>query len=148
MNLVLNQVVVFMTSKKNKSKTVYELFVPVMPKPASRPRVSKYGTYHTKSYTDFRRETWHFLKTLQATYKASSKHQFHIDMEFICYKPKKPSNPYPRYDIDNLVKAIMDSITYAQLFYKDDIQVISIEANKRYQEEGEDYGTKVIITQL
>lgn len=124
-----------------------EIFIPVKPTPASRPRISRYGNYYTKGYADFRKETWLFLKTLQKGCKAVDG-MFKVEIEFICKRPKKLSNEYPRGDVDNYVKAYLDSVTYAQLFWLDDIQVTELIATKRYQEKGEDYGAILRVTQL
>ena len=118
--------------------TSNKIFIPTKPTPASRPRISRYGNYYPKGYTEFRREIYMFLKTLQSTLKATDNVPFRVELEFICKKPKKPSNSYPRGDVDNYVKAYLDSLTYAQLFWADDIQVTELVATKRYQEEGEE----------
>lgn len=70
---------------------------------------------------------------------------FSVTLEFICQRPKNPSNRYPRGDNDNYQKGVIDSITYAGLFWEDDIQVTHIDAVKRYQKEGEPYGIKVSV---
>jgi len=137
---VKHQVTMVMTSKK--------IFIPTKPAPASRPRISRYGNYYPKGYTDFRKEIYQFFKTIQSKFNAVDNVSFKVELELICYKPKKPSNEYPRGDIDNYVKAYLDSITYAQLFWADDIQVTELKATKRYQEKGEDYGAILRVTQL
>lgn len=127
---------------------ISKLFIPIKPTPASRPRISRYGNYYPKGYTDFRKEIYQFFKKLQKKYIAVDKVGFTVTLEIICKKPKKPSNDYPRGDVDNYAKAYLDSITYAQLAWVDDIQVIELIVNKRYQEEGEDYGAILTVTQL
>jgi len=124
------------------------IFIPVLPRPASRVRVSKYGNYHLKPYTDFRKEVYLFLKKYQKTYKALGKVEFEVKIEIICKKPKKPTNSFPVPDIDNFVKGYLDSLTYAQLYWEDDKQVVKINASKRYQGEGEDYGANITVKQL
>ena len=124
-----------------------EIFIPTKPTPASRPRISRYGNYYTKGYADFRKEIYLFFKTLKKP-KETVDGMFKVELEIICKKPKKPSNEYPRGDVDNYVKAYLDSITYAQLFWIDDIQVTELIATKRYQEKGEDYGAILRVTQL
>lgn len=126
---------------------VLELFIPVKPVPASRPRISKYGNYYNKTYTDFRREVYQYLKNIKNKFEDTTA-RFRIDLELICYRPKKPSKMYPRGDNDNYEKAYYDSITYAGIAWDDDVQIVSNTTSKRYQEEGEDYGAKITITQL
>jgi len=126
-----------------------EIFLSNKPVSASRPRVSSYGSYYSKSYENYRKETALLLKKIAKLYPIDEKQLFRVEMEFICYKPKQPSNKdCPRYDIDNLVKAPLDSITKAKMIWKDDIQITEITASKRYQEKGEDYGTVIRIIKL
>ena len=126
-----------------------EIFLDNKPMSASRPRVSKWGAYYSKTYMNYRKEVADILNKLKKKYPIDEKSLFSVDLEFICYKPKQPSNKdCPRYDIDNLIKAPLDSITHAKMIWKDDIQIIEISAIKRYQEKGEDYGTKIIITKV
>jgi len=122
-----------------------EFFIPVKPVPASRPRVGRFGAYYAKGYTEFRQEAYAFLKTIAKDYPIKDKVGFEIYSEIICYKPKKPANEYPRGDIDNFEKAIYDSITYAKMVWKDDIQIVKNHSTKRYQRDGEDYGIRIII---
>lgn len=126
---------------------VLELFLPVRPVPASRPRISKYGSYYSKTYTDFRKEAYSYLKKIENKFHDTTA-KFKITMEIICYKPKKPSQEYPRGDVDNFEKAYYDSITYAGIAWDDDVQIVENVTSKRYQEEGEEYGCKITIEQL
>lgn len=127
---------------------ISNLFIPVKPQPASRPRISRYGNYYPKGYTDFRKEIWKFFKTIKDKYEPVDKVSFKVTLEVICKKPKKPTNDYPRGDVDNYVKAYLDSITYAQLAWADDIQVVELIATKRYQDDTEEYGAILSIEQL
>ncbi|MAD98990.1 MAG: hypothetical protein Unbinned200contig1002_44 [Prokaryotic dsDNA virus sp.] len=125
-----------------------KIILDVRPVPASRPRVSRYGTYYGKNYTEFRKSLYAVLKKIKDKFPPSATGEFLVELEFICKKPKKPSNPYPRGDIDNYVKGVLDGFTYAGMFWEDDIQVVELCASKRYQEEGEDYGIKARVKQL
>ena len=126
-----------------------EIFLDNKPVSASRPRVSTFGAYYSKSYNNYRQEAHQILKKISKDYPIDEKSLFKVDIEFICYKPKQPSNKNcPRYDIDNLIKAPLDAITWAKMIWKDDIQITEISASKRYQDKGEPYGTKIIITKV
>ena len=48
--------------------TISNLFIPIKPQPASRPRISTFGNYYPKAYTDFRKEIYQFFKTIQKDY--------------------------------------------------------------------------------
>lgn len=128
------------------SKT-FEVFVPVKPVPASRPRVSKWGTYFTKTYVDFRNEMYLFLTKLKKQHPPCSA-QFEVEIEFICRKPKTPANEYPVGDVDNFLKGPLDAITKVGMFWKDDVQVVRLVGSKRYQNKDEPYGMKIKITEL
>ena len=126
-----------------------EIFIPSKPVSASRPRVSSYGAYYSKSYMNYRKETHAFLKSIRSDFPIDDKSLFKVELEFICYKPKKPSNPdCPRYDIDNLIKAPLDAITHEKMIWHDDIQVIEVTGKKRYTKLDEVHGTKIIITKV
>lgn len=126
---------------------ITNLFIPVKPVPASRPRVTRFGTYFTKTYTDFRNECYTFLKPLAKKYPATYS-SYIIEIEFICRRPKNPSNPYPLGDLDNFEKGILDCLVKTELFLKDDIQIIKLIATKRYQKLDEAFGMRLIITEL
>ena len=76
-----------MTSKK-KDKVEGELlstlfFIPVKPQPAARPRISKFGNYYPKGYTDFRKEIYRFFKTLDMFNEGGiDKVSFKVELEF------------------------------------------------------------------
>ena len=126
-----------------------EIFLDNKPMSASRPRVSKWGAYYSKTYMNYRKEVSLILNKIKNKYPIDEKALFRVDLEFICYKPKSPSNKdCPRYDIDNLIKAPLDSITHAKMIWNDDIQIIEVSASKRYQDKGEPYGTKILITKV
>lgn len=126
-----------------------KLFIPTKPVSASRARVTSFGAYYSKSYMAYRKDVHAFLKTIAKKYPIKEKALFKVDIEFICFKPKSPSNKdCPRYDLDNLCKSPLDAITYAKMIWKDDIQIIELNSVKRYQEKGEDYGTNIVITEV
>ena len=133
--------------QKLKQNLISKLFIPVKPVPASRPRISRYGNYYLQGYADFRKEIFRFFQTLKKK-PVKDKVSFEVTLEIICSKPKKPTNDYPRGDIDNYTKAYLDSITYAGLAWEDDIQVVRLIATKRYQKDGEDYGAILTIREL
>lgn len=126
-----------------------ELLIPVKPVSASRPRVTRYGSYYSDSYMAYRKNMHMFLKKIAKQYPINNKALFEVHCEFICHKPKRPSNPKcPRYDLDNMEKAIYDAITHAKMIWHDDIQIIRNTNSKRYQEDGEDFGTKITIIEV
>lgn len=126
---------------------ISKFFIPVLPVPASRPRVTRFGTFFTKNYVDFRNSCYNFLKNLAKQHPPESG-TFAVSIEFICKKPNKPTNPYPNGDVDNFLKGPLDAITKTGLFWNDDTQVVKLEGSKRYQEKGEEFGMHVTIIKL
>lgn len=121
--------------------------MPIKPQPAARPRVTRWGAHFPKNYTEFKKEAHIWLKK-QKDLPESSTGEFRVTIELICKKPKKPSNPYPRGDVDNYVKAYLDSITKAGKFWIDDIQIVELHTMKRYQEDSEEFGAYIQIEKL
>lgn len=111
---------------------ISKIFVPVRPVPASRPRIGRFGAYYTTNYTEFREQVAKFLNKLKDKFPANDD-LYLVDIEFVCQKPKSPTNVYPRGDIDNFMKGILDSITHAKMFWNDDIQIVYCGGIKRYQ---------------
>lgn len=134
--------------KTSHTTVTFNIFIPVLPVPASRPRISRYGNYYPKGYTEFRKQMFKFLQGYRDKFSIEPDAQFEVTLEIICKKPKKPTNEYPRGDIDNYAKGYLDSLTYAQVWWEDDIQVTKLNLTKRYQEEGEDYGAQLSISKL
>lgn len=130
-------------------KKKIEIFMPIKCQTASRPRISSFGAYYSKNYMQYRKDTHKFLKTIRDKYPIDADSLFKVEIEFICKKPRVPSNPLcPFGDLDNFIKSPLDAITYSEMIWKDDVQVLEIHASKRYQKEGEDFGTKIIITKV
>lgn len=123
-----------------------KLYLNIKPQAASRVRVTRFGSYHTKNYTEFREECWRVLSKLKKDYPANFS-CYKVHLEFVMKKPKTPANIYPRMDLDNLEKAILDALVHCQLFMVDDVQVIKLSSEKRYQRKGEDFGIHLEITE-
>ena len=108
---------------------------PVKPKPAPRPRVTKFGAYNDKDYTSWKNG----LKLLaKSKIKQPLEGAIEINIEFLYSIPKswskkdKENANYHTFkpDIDNLIKSVLDGLN--GIAYKDDSQVCKIEAIKRY----------------
>ena len=112
-----------------------------MPVPASRPRVSKWGTHYGKRYENFRREMRQILNEVSHVEKLAG--PIEVEVEFICPKPKASKRRHPRGDVDNFVKGPLDSMTTAEKFWNDDDQVIVLVASKRFAMKDEPYGIKI-----
>jgi len=116
--------------------------------PASRPRVSRFGTYYSKNYETFRNLCFTFLQKLKNQYKPTSD-KYKVELEFVMYKPNKPAADYPsNCDIDNLIKGPLDAITKVGMIWVDDSQITDIKASKRYQNKDEDYGIWISVDKI
>lgn len=123
---------------------IFKETIPVKPVPASRPKVTRYGTYYTKTYMDFRKEMYLYLSKIKKRFPPEDG-EFKVEIKFICKKPKKPTNNYPQGDVDNFLKGPLDAFTKQGMFWKDDVQVVELNGTKRYQEPDEEYGMEVTI---
>lgn len=124
------------------------IWYPVKPKPAPRPRVTARGTYNDAKYTAWKNG----LKLLA---KTKIKKPFYgavaIKVEFFFIIPKSWSKKKKedakwhtsRPDIDNLQKSVLDSLN--GVAYVDDSQVCMIQARKQYADVE---GVKIEIREL
>lgn len=60
----------------------------------------------------------------------------HVDLELFVKQPKKTKLDVPRADVDNFIKAVLDSLN--GYLWEDDRQIKSIYASKQWAPKGED----------
>ena len=109
--------------------------LPHAPTPCPRPRVTKYGTFYPKKYTDFKRKVSFALGNIKETHEMQ-----------ICFVIKRPKNMKKggrvahrkKPDLDNLCKAIFDCLPF------DDKIIHSLRAFKVYAAHDEE--PHIIIT--
>lgn len=129
-------------SSLKPTATSKHIVLPFDPIPAARPRVGRYGTFYPKKYNEYRAQAQEILAPFRRDELVTG--AVTVQCEFIVKKPAKPANPYPsKGDIDNYVKALLDAVTKAEVFWKDDMQVTDVRATKRYCEKGEKPCTKM-----
>jgi len=111
------------------------LWYPIKPKAAPRPRVTKFGTYNDKDYTDWKKG----LNLLARTQiKKPLEGAVFVKMEFFYEIPKSWSKKKKesakwhksKPDIDNLIKSVLDGLN--GVAFIDDAQVACIQAIKQY----------------
>lgn len=107
------------------------------PSPASRPRVTRFGTYYTKPYAEWMAACQ--KQMAEQITSAKLKAGIWCAVEIICTKPKTGKLMLPRGDIDNYVKGVLDGGTKAGV-WGDDAQIEFLLATKRYAKPGEDPG--------
>lgn len=119
------------------------LFLGLLPVPASRPRVTRFGgVYYGAPYKRFYDAAQEMLAGPIGTPGDTNTEKPVVWIgEFIVEKPKTGKLAYPRGDVDNYAKGPMDAMTkVADRFWKDDGQVVGMIAFKRYARPGEPAG--------
>jgi Holliday junction resolvase RusA-like endonuclease len=118
------------------SEGAREVYLPLAPVPAARPRVSRWGTYYPKTYAKWRKDAAELLDAHKGRYEP-------WECPVFCFvavgakRPAKPANPYPVPDVDNYAKAILDASQKCGWLFKDDKQVQALFTSKRYVSKGE-----------
>jgi Holliday junction resolvase RusA-like endonuclease len=110
------------------------------PVPASRPRVTRWGTYYAKTYTDWRKQAMALIKEQSETIG----NHVTVLVEQIVSKPKTSKKLFPRGDVDNYAKAPTDILT-TKKFWKDDDLITGLWTSKRFAEVDEEPRTEVTI---
>lgn len=107
----------------------------VNPTPASRPRVSRWGTYYSKTYETFRTKA----KTAAEAWKAlPTDRPLIVMMECIVEKPRTGKLAFPNGDVDNYAKGPLDTLN--KVIWTDDTQIQILTIAKRYATKGEEAG--------
>lgn len=102
---------------------------PISPVAASRPRVSKWGAYFTGTYKDFRNEAKPIVTEITKGWEPTEK-KLKVYVGIYPIKPKTSKLQYPRPDVDNYAKSILDLCN--GIVWKDDAQIILLEVNKEW----------------
>jgi Holliday junction resolvase RusA-like endonuclease len=91
------------------------------PVPASRPRVSRWGTYYTKPYKEWMQAAEKQLGKQPKKYTV--KDPCHATIWVRCKKAKTSKLQIPRGDIDNFAKAALDALVKARILEDDNLVV-------------------------
>lgn len=124
-------------------KDALQVTIGLDPVPASRPRVTKWGTYYTATYKKWKEAAAKFFEKPEQVLTGP----LAVELEVICKRPKKPTSEIPVGDVDNYAKAALDAVNDAQL-WEDDKQVTQLLVTKRYAEPGEAPRTIIQIRSL
>jgi Holliday junction resolvase RusA-like endonuclease len=117
-----------------------------MPSPRPRFRVIKgkfASAYMPKKYTDHTAELVEQLKLIKSEPREGA---LHVDAVYWCRKPKTSKLAYPKPDVDNYEKTLLDAITKAGNLWHDDHQVVSVTHRKAWSPEDGHVGYSVSIT--
>lgn len=114
----------------------YEWRFDINPVAASRPRVSRWGAYYTGTYKEFREVAADvILETIGIDFVPVS-NSLAVSIELFVKRPKKTDKEYPRPDIDNFAKAVLDQMNGK--VWVDDTQIISLYLTKQWAEKDEE----------
>ena len=128
----------------------FTIRLPFPPTPASRPRVTRWGTYYTKTYKAYRDLA---DKAIPKSRQPALLGNLRATIEFVCNKPKTTKRQNPRGDLDNHCKAILDAVTGVKKielkgYWNDDDQITELNALKRWQHPDEEPHTRIRIEPL
>jgi len=118
-------------------------FIPISPIPASRPRVSRWGTYYGKRYTAWRKKAASELALFE--HPTTLTGPLKVTLMHVVEKPKTSKLMYPRGDVDNYDKAAMDAVTNHTSVWKDDDQVVKLTSMKLFASEDAEPGSYIRI---
>jgi Holliday junction resolvase RusA-like endonuclease len=119
---------------------LFSVWIDATPTPASRPRVTRWGTYYPKTYQTFLKEAAQSLAKIKAQVTDAP---LACIVECVVSKPRTGKLLSPKGDADNYAKGPLDALTKAAKFWNDDSQVHLLIAVKRYAQPGEDAGVAI-----
>ena len=122
-----------------------ELYVPIDPVPASRPKVARYGTYYSKRHQQYIKDWTTWFSYAKPCWFYLGTERLVVSLEFVCLKPRTTKRESPRHDIDNLVKLPLDCMTSSDIFWKDDVQIEYLFASKRFARQKEEPHTRIKV---
>jgi Holliday junction resolvase RusA-like endonuclease len=103
---------------------------PINPVAASRPRVSKFGAYFTGPYKRFRSAAAIVINRILGRNFTPMSGKLAVDIKCYVTRPKSTKLEYPRADVDNYSKAILDSLNGK--LWDDDSQIIALFISKQW----------------
>ena len=103
---------------------------PISPIAASRPRVSRHGAYYAGPYKYFRKECAEVIPLVIGEHFVPYDVPLKVDIELFVKRPKKTKLGAPKADIDNYVKAVLDSLN--DKLWIDDTIIYEIYAVKQW----------------
>jgi len=118
----------------------------IEPVSASRPRVTRWGTYHAKPYKAWLDAVGELLEGRWADIDPDA--DLIVTVESIMTKARTSKLKRPRPDVDNLAKGPLDVITKCGGYWRDDSQVVGLFTSKRFAAPGEAARTEVHIYKL
>lgn len=121
---------------------MFSFAIPLDPVPASRPRVTRWGTFYAKNYGDWLKAAPAYVPSVEQPLCGPVA----VSLLFVCKKPKTGKRDWPRGDIDNYAKGVLDTMTKAGIWHDDD-QVTTATIRKRYAQKGEQPHIQITATE-
>jgi len=109
------------------------LDVPCEPVPCPRPRVSKFGSYYPPRYRNWKRDFTAEVARIAPLVVGAAfplRGALSISIDIFCTKPRTSKLDYPKPDLDNYVKGVLDSCN--RILWDDDSQIIQLQARKAW----------------
>ena len=119
--------------KTGDSPVVWTIFFPILPVPASRPRVTRWTVYYGKRYTEFRKTAETLLQAVEWPRVFPLGGLLAVSVTFSVPHPKKTKRVAPRGDVDNYFKTL-DSLN--KYVWMDDDQIVWTLTVKEYGDPG------------
>ena len=114
------------------TKKLLEWQFNINPVAASRPRVSRWGAFYVGTYKVFREIAAEAVWNTIGNGFVPLSNSLSVSIELYIKRPKKTDKEYPRPDIDNFAKAILDTMNGK--IWEDDTQIISLYVTKQWAE--------------
>jgi Holliday junction resolvase RusA-like endonuclease len=113
-----------------------KLKIDINPVPASRPRVSRFGTYYGPVYRKFKTAIAAILTSMAVSSKSFGDKRLNVNVECVVKKPKTSILDVPRGDVDNYAKGVLDAMN--GVLWDDDDQIVKLTVSKRFAEQNEE----------
>ena len=127
----------------SKIGSCWNLFLPIDPVPASRPRFTRSGRiYFGKRYTQFRKEAEALFQLCELPPCFPLNGMVIVTARFIVRPPKKTKRLHPRGDVDNYFKTL-DVVN--EIVWWDDDQIIWASMSKEF---GDSPGIELEVTEV
>ena len=126
-----------------KQGNVHRFWFDTAPVPASRPRVSKFGTYYGKRYKAYRKAFSEEVAEFRMGFRPLLADRLRVSAVFTVPRPKTTKLRLPRGDIDNYLKALFDGCN--ELVWRDDVQIAELgEVLKQWSDDATGYMTLTV----